>query len=133
MSAWGIVFLACIALAPFTFGLSLLIPVAVAAIATKPKAVSDDELEQWQQAGNRRVDAQLQQRDAERDAKLQGWIQSERANRERHEREARAQQPSAYAWYRCSNAMCRHRERLLTWHGDSQECENCGRSTYREV
>lgn len=133
MSAWGFVFLACIALAPFTFGLSLLIPVVVAAIATKPRTYTGEELDEWRRKGNERVDAYLQQRDTERDAKLQSRIQSERAVRERQEREIRAQQPSAYAWYRCSNAMCRHRERLLTWHGDSQECENCGRSTYREV
>ena len=136
MTGWGVMFLAGLVLAPFTAGISLLLTLAVlvkAAVVTKPQTVSDEELAQWEREGDARVDAYLQQRDAEREAAVQSWIKKERFERERAARVERAlnPEPSAYATYQCSNAMCRHKERLLTWHGDSQECENCGRTTYR--
>lgn len=127
MSTGGIIFLVGIALAPFTAGLSLI-------------ASALSLWQHWRTYDDRTGidDSQFpdiipaHEEAAQRVARIMAEA-PERRRRYLAERDAalEANKPPAYAWYQCSGAMCRHAERLLTWHGDTQQCENCGRSTYR--
>lgn len=125
MSTWGIVFLICLALAPFTGGMSLFVAGAMfihSLLFFRPdmrSGIDDSQLPDivpYYEDNTVRDRIRAEQREEQRQRALAKSLD----------------EPPAYAMYQCSNSFCRHRARLLVWHGDNQECIECSRRMYRE-
>jgi hypothetical protein len=128
MSAKGILFLAGLALAPFTSGVSLILSALI----------FWHSYSNWKDPGTGIDDSQFDDiipAHEEAEQRLARIMREAPARRERERQERYnamdAAQPPLYATYRCSNSMCRHKERLMICHGDTQSCEVCGWATWR--